>query len=280
MEKNNIIFLHHPTVFSKPIISKEIKPIIMKLSKYGKVYNYFFKFHGNNKFELKDLLFENVAEDINYTFKHLNRYFIVAYEHACPMALYFVNRYPKKIAGIICYPFRYYSLESYKRRVWKLKDNKGWESLVKDNKYDVDKYLFKINDKRFQELFIKNLSNNDVEKTIIHLVFDINLQKQYHKIPKKFKVPTVLYTRLDLDEKLVVKHNYDRKDIAKMKKLFSENDALQSSMIWNFERVKYDAKLKKENKNTNNLKIKYLITGWEDNNDIIDEVILFKFKFF
>lgn len=42
MEKNNIIFLHHPTVFSKPIISKEIKPIIMKLSKYGKVYNYFF----------------------------------------------------------------------------------------------------------------------------------------------------------------------------------------------------------------------------------------------
>jgi hypothetical protein len=196
------------------------------------------------------------------------------------MALYFVNRYPKKIAGIICYPFRYYSLGSYKRRVWKLKDNKGWESLVKDNKYDVDKYLFKINDKRFQELFIKNLSNNDVEKTIIHLVFDINLQKQYHKIPKKFKVPTVLYTRLDLDEKLVVKHNYDRKDIAKMKKLFSENDALQSSMIWNFERVKYDAKLKKENKNTNNLKIKYLITGWEDNNDIIDEVILFKFKFF
>ena len=77
-------------------------------------------------------------------------------EHACPMALYFVNKYPKKIAGIICYPFRYYSLESYKRRVWKLKDNKGWESLVKDNKYDVDK--------RFQELFIKNLSNNDVEK--------------------------------------------------------------------------------------------------------------------
>ena len=51
-------------------------------------------------------------------------------------------------------------------------------------------------------------------------------------------------------------------------------------MIWNFERVKYDAKLKKENKNTNNLKIKYLITGWEDNNDIIDEIILFKFKFF
>ena len=139
MEKNNIIFLHHPSVFSKPIISKEIKPIIMKLSKYGKVYNYFFKFHGNNKFELNDLLFENVAEDINYTFKHLKKYFVVAYEHACPMALYFVNKYPKKIAGIICYPFRYYSLESYKRRVWKLKDNKGWESLVKDNKYDVDK---------------------------------------------------------------------------------------------------------------------------------------------
>lgn len=242
----NIVFLHNASVFSKPIISKEIKPIIKKLSKYGKVYNYFFKFHGNNKFELKDLLFENVTEDINNTFKHLDKYFVVAHEHACPMALHFINRYPKKIIGIICYPFRYYSLESYKRRIWKLKDNKGWESFIKNNKYDVDKYLFKINNKRFQELFLSNSSNYDVGKNIIYLVFDINLQKQYHKIPKKFKVPTVLYTRLDLDEKLVIKHNYDRKNIAKMKKLFSENDALQSSMIWNFERVKYDAKLKKE----------------------------------
>ena len=240
------------------------------------MYNYFFKFHGNNKFELKDLLFENVTEDINNTFKHLDKYFVVAHEHACPMALHFINRYPKKIIGIICYPFRYYSLESYKRRIWKLKDNKGWESFIKNNKYDVDKYLFKINNKRFQELFLSNSSNYDVGKNIIYLVFDINLQKQYHKIPKKFKVPTVLYTRLDLDEKLVIKHNYDRKNIAKMKKLFSENDALQSSMIWNFERVKYDAKLKKRNKDTNKLKIKYLISGWEDYNDIVDEVILFK----
>ena len=60
-----------------------------------------------------------------------------------------------------------------------------------------------------------------------------------------------------------------------MKQLFSENDALQSSMIWNFERVKYDAKLKKANKNTNKLQIKYLISGWENNNDIVDEIILF-----
>jgi len=101
------------------------------------------------------------------------------------MALHFVNKYPNKVIGIVCYPFRYYSLESYKKRVWKLKDNKGWNSFVKNNKYDVDNYLFKINNKRLQELFIKNPSNNDIEKTIIHLIFDINLQKQYHKIPKK-----------------------------------------------------------------------------------------------
>ena len=65
MKINNIIFLHHPSIFFKSTISKKIKPIIKKLSKFGNVYNYFFKFHGNNKFELKDLLFENVAEDIS-----------------------------------------------------------------------------------------------------------------------------------------------------------------------------------------------------------------------
>jgi len=275
MTKYNIIFLHHPSVFNKPIISKKIKPIIKKLSKFGNVYNYFFKFHKNNKFQLEYLLFKNVSNDINKTFKYLKNYIVIAQKHACPMALHFVNKYPNKVIGIVCYPFRYYSLESYKRRVWKLKDNKGWNSFVKNNKYDVDNYLFKINNKRLQELFIKNPSNNDIEKTIIHLIFDINLQKQYHKIPKKCKVPTVLYTRLDLDEKLVIKHNYNRKNIAKMKKLFSENDVLQSSMIWNFERVKYDAKLKKTNKDNNKLKIKYLISGWEDYDHIVDEIILF-----
>jgi len=59
------------------------------------------------------------------------------------------------------------------------------------------------------------------------------------------------------------------------KKIINENDALYNSMIWNFERVKYDSKLKKANKNTNKLKIKYLVTGWEDLNDIVDDVKLF-----
>lgn len=126
------------------------------------------------------------------------------------MALHFKN-YWYYLLSIQILQFRV-----IKKRVCKLKDNKGWESFVKNSKYDVDKYLFKINNKRLQELFIKNLSNNDVEKTIIHLVFDINLQKQYNKILKKFKVPTILYTRLDLYEKLVIKHNYNRKDIAKI----------------------------------------------------------------
>ena len=60
-----------------------------------------------------------------------------------------------------------------------------------------------------------------------------------------------------------------------MKKIFSENDALQNSMIWNFDRVKYDAKLRKANKDTNKLQIKYLISGWENLNDIVDEVKLY-----
>jgi len=44
--------------------------------------------------------------------------------------------------------------------------------------------------------------------------------------------------------------------------------------MWNFERVKYDAMLKDNNKKL--LKIKYLISGWGDKQDIINEVILFK----
>lgn len=92
-------------------------------------------------------------------------------------------------------------------------------------------------------------------------------------IPTKFKSNTTLFTRLDLDVKNIIKYNYDRKDVAKMKQIFTENDALQNSMIWNFDKVKYDAFLK--DNNGNKLKIKYMVSGWENLDDIVDEVKLF-----
>ena len=41
--KLNIIILHHPTIFEKPIVPPDLNPIIKKLNKIGKVYNYFFQ---------------------------------------------------------------------------------------------------------------------------------------------------------------------------------------------------------------------------------------------
>ena len=78
-----------------------------------------------------------------------------------------------------------------------------------------------------------------------------------------------------MDIKSIIEHNYDRTDIANMNKIFSENDAMQQSMMWNFDRIKYDDMLKTKNKK--NLKIKYIISGWEDNMDIINEVILLNY---
>ena len=61
-----------------------------------------------------------------------------------------------------------------------------------------------------------------------------------------------------------------------MKKIFTENDALQNSMIWNFDRVKFDASLKELN--PSKLKIKYIVSGWENYLDVVDEVKLLSFK--
>jgi len=273
----DIVILHFPTMYIKPEIPDDMKPIIKTLSKQFTVHNYFFKFcYYGNRFNLNDLDFENAALDIHENFKHLNKYLIVAINHACPYGLYYTSIYPNKCLGIICYPYRLYSKESYERRIWKFKNNNGWSSFIKNsNKYDIDNYLLNITNERLQTLFD---NPSDDEKSILYLVMDVNLQKQHSKIPSKFTVLTILYTRLDIDAENVIKYNFDRKDMASMKQLFSENDALQASMVWNFDRVKYDALLKKENKDNNNLKIKYLVSGWEDYDDILDEVILFNYK--
>ena len=265
----DIVILHHP-ITKNTKIPKDMKPIIKKLSKLGKIHNYWFKF-AKNKFELDDLLFENVAKDINDTFSHLKSFNIIAIEHACPFGLYYATNYSSKCKSIICYPLRYYSKGSYDRRIWKLKTNNGYKKIIKNKKYDVDNYMININNDRLQTLIADN-SDDGIQA--LWYVIDFSMQKQYDKIPIKFKIPTIIYTRLDLDVKSIVENNYDRTDIAKMKQIFSENDAMQSSMMWNFERIKYDNMLK--NKNKKNLKIKYIIDM--DNIDIINEVILLNYK--
>jgi hypothetical protein len=61
-----------------------------------------------------------------------------------------------------------------------------------------------------------------------------------------------------MDVSSIIKWNYDRTDIRKMKQILSKDDALFNSSLWNFDRVKYDAELKeKKEKNGKNLHIKY-----------------------
>lgn len=264
----NIVILHHP-ILKNMAMNEETKIIIDKLSEFGIVHNYRFKFTNNN-FTMSDLLFENVAIDINLQFDNLDKFVIIALEHACPFGLYYSYHYPEKCQCIICYPFRFYSKGSYERRFWKLKENGGYEKII--STYDVDNYMIDINDDRLQILLNDDSDNGS---TALYHVIDFNLQKQYAKIPSEFKVKTILYTRLDLDVESIIEFNYDRTNIADMKKIFNENDAMQQSMMWNFDRVKYDAFLKNKNKDGDLLKIKYLITGWDNYSEIIDEIVLF-----
>lgn len=267
-KKINIVILHNPFLKSKNIVPDKLKSIIEELRKFGNVHNYWFKFSGDT-FKLADLLLKNASKDIYKTFEHLDKYIIIALGHGCPFGLYHANMYPDKCCYVICYPFRYYSEQSLKRRIWKLKDNEGYQKIVK--KYNIDDYMININDDRLREL-LKDDSPSGYSAT--WYAIDYNFQKQYSDIPTVFKVPTILYTKLDLDLKSIIELNYDRTDIAEMKKIFSKNDAMTNSMVWNFDRVKHDAFLKQQNEGNDMLTIKYLISGWEDYQIIVDEIIL------
>ena len=134
----------------------------------------------------------------------------------------------------------------------------------------------KINNSRLQEII--NQRNNKEESLILLLIVDLSLRKQYKKIPKVFKVPTYLFTRFDLSAKNIIKHNFDRKEIADMKGIMSKDDALFNSLMWNIARVQYDDILIKKNKDNNNLRIQYLASM--DNKyvdyyqDVVDRVKL------
>jgi probable phosphoglycerate mutase len=144
--------------------------------------------------------------------------------------------------------------------------------LVRDNKYNVSDHLLDITEQRFAQLF-DNSDDNAIQA--IYLCFDMSIQRQWEKIPDTFLIPTILFTRLDIDMEQVIKYNYARKEIAAMKQIINENDALYNSMMWNFERVKYDAMLRKNDQQNGMLRLRYMVTGWEDIQDLCDEICSF-----
>jgi hypothetical protein len=146
-------------------------------------------------------------------------------------------------------------------------EKNGWKFISKT--YDPIKYFFEINDEKLNELFEKY---GDEEKFIIDLIINLQLRKQYDKIPKIYKVPTYLFSRLDMDSVSTIKNNFDRKDIAQMKSILSPDDAIYASMMWNIAKVQYDKDLIELNKENSNLRIHYMM-GFEQDVILITDAV-------
>lgn len=239
---------------------------IQSLRKLGTIIFHQFKFNTSN-YTLDDLSFENITNDIHDKYIDVKYLFIIAFEHCSPYALYYVNKYLTQCVGVICFPLRLYTEQSLQRRYWKYEKNNGWYNAI-SKKYNYNDYYKNINNDRLQEIIIN--SDNDEEKVILMLILDHELMKQYYKIPTVYKLSTFLFTRLDINTKGIITRNFNRTDIANMKEILSENDALQQSCIWNLARVDYDNMLLDLNKNNNHLRIQYIIMDNENVNDYID----------
>jgi hypothetical protein len=270
---NNIILIGN--IRGKPLdFIPELKKQLVKLN--CKVFEYDFIF-TNKKYILDDLAFESVASDIKLFINKnkLKNNIIICLEESSPYGLFFANTYPKFCNSIICYPLRLNTKESLDRLYHKYVEKNGWKYISKN--YDPIDYFFEINNDRLKELFNKN---GDEEKNIIDLLINLQLRKQYDKIPTIFKIPTYLFSRLDMDSISTIKLNFERKEIAQMKGILSPDDAIYNALMWNIARVQYDRKLMELNKNNNNMRIHYMIT-FEKNEDvrlITDAVKILLFK--
>ena len=256
--KNNFIIISNIRDNNSEFIS-ELKKTLKSLN--GNVSVYKFK---NKKFILDNLTFESISNDIKLFIdkKELSDCIIICLEESSPYGLFFADMYPEICKAIICYPLRLNTKESLDRLYHKYVEKNGWKFISVN--YDPNDYFFEINDERLNELFYKN---GEEEKNIIDLLINLQLRKQYGKIPKVYKVPTYLFSRLDMDSVSTIKLNFERKDIADMKGILSPDDAIYSSMMWNIARVQYDKELIELNKENNFLRIHYTI-AFENNEDI------------
>ena len=250
---------------------KQIQYYSKLLEGLGKIYVYNFKFTSiKNNFTFDDYYFENAATDIRKFIKdnHIENCIMVTLGHASPYGLYTVDKYPELCQKIVCYPLRLYMQASLDRRIWKFKDQGGWKKYV-SKKYDIEDYYINPSNNAVKTL-LKNPEKEEID--ILYHISDMMLQKQSDKIPNTFKIPTVLFTRLDMDVDSIIKLNFERKAIADMKGIVDKESALYTSMMWNFDRVKYDKNLLDKNKDNDNLQIKYYIANLEDDRNLYDSV--------
>lgn len=261
----NFLLLNSPYSLKEEKLDKNI---YRYLKSVGKVYEYDFKFALYAKklnFTDTDYKFKNVAIDMLEFIKDnkLKKVSLICIEHTSPFGLYFANEYPELCNYIICYPLRNYTQESLDRRVWKYSENKGWEKYI-SGKYDIT-YMTKLTNTKLQrilQVIKQNSKASDEERKVLMMIMDYQIRVQYKDIPKKFKIPTTLFRRLDMDIESIIQLNFERKEIRDMKKFVSEDDALFASMMFNFLIVKHDKEFVEQNKKT--LSINYIIGGIND----------------
>ena len=253
-----IVVLKCPFTLDYKSLSINFDRLIKNLKKIDQVsiYDAKFSFTSKNrlKFNLEDLKFESVSADIHKRYGN-KKIFLVGIEHGSPYALHYSYHYSKYCSGIVTFPLRGYNKPGLDRRIHKFKNNKGWEKYI-TTRYSIDEYFLNLNNNNLQHL----LSEQDKkeEKLVLFLAVELNLRKQYKKVPEIFRVPAVLYIRLDLNTKAFVDRNLKTAAIADMKKLTNENDAMIYSCVGSIEKVAEIDKIVNKNIKNNNFIVNYL----------------------
>ena len=86
------------------------------MNRHSAVHEYKFKF-ANKKFNLEDLSFECVCDDIKLLIdkKELSNNIIICLEESSPYGLFFAHKYSGYCKSIVCYPLRLNTKESLDR---------------------------------------------------------------------------------------------------------------------------------------------------------------------
>lgn len=161
------------------------------------IYNFYIVTHYIHTL-LLEIKYKNIYEEFIKKYGG-QKVFFIGIEHGSPFALYIANKYSKS-KGVVCFPLRSYNKEGLERRIYKMKDKKGWDNYI-SKEYDIENYFINPKNEHLQEILSKK------ENYIAFMIMELQLRKQYDKIPTLFSCSTVIYTRLDLDQDSFVGRN-------------------------------------------------------------------------
>lgn len=229
--KSKYVILLFPDILSDNEFPKKI---INKIKNNYSVIQLNYEFNNKkleDKFNLEDLEFENIAKNIYNNLDKNSNYITIGLNQGCHICNFFSNKYKKIVEMQILLNNRRINAENYDKTI--IRGQRMIE--ITYDKEIANKYKFGI---KTNEDLTRKLEEKEKYKELIYHTIILKIREQHKKVPIQQHVKTYIFDQLVADTTIMYNHNMKDEKTKKIKDIHTIEKAIMDHYKTNIDKIK------------------------------------------